>query len=95
MSDASAISVNTALAANLRISQTLAKPLGIIIYIFFFGIFCYVGVEQGINNWVSQFLYQYHGLDPNVVGTEVISAFWGNLTLGTLVTLLKTRITQH
>ena len=57
-------------------------------YIFFFGIFCYVGVEQGINNWVSQFLYQYHGLDPHVVGTEVISAFWGNLTLGTLVTLI-------
>ena len=57
-------------------------------YIFFFGIFCYVGVEQGINNWVSQFLYQYHGLDPNVVGTEVISAFWGNLTVGTLVALI-------
>ncbi len=61
-------------------------------YIFFFGIFCYVGVEQGINNWVSQFLYQYHSLDPNVVGTEVISAFWGNLTLGTIATLILIKI---
>ena len=61
-------------------------------YVFFFGIFCYVGVEQGINNWSSQFLYQYHGQDPNQVGVEVISGFWGNLTLGTLVSLILIKI---
>ena len=31
--------------------------------LYFLGIFCYVGAEQGVGNWISQFLYQYHGLD--------------------------------
>ena len=56
-------------------------------YFYFFGIFSYVGVEQGINNWSSEFLYQYHSLDPEKVGVEVISAFWGNLTIGTIISL--------
>ena len=58
----------------------------------FFGIFCYVGVEQGINNWSSEFLYQYHSLDPAVVGVEVISAFWGNLTIGTVINLFLIKL---
>jgi fucose permease len=58
-----------------------------ITYLYFFGIFAYVGVEQGINNWSSEFLNQYHNLDPNVVGVQVISSYWGNLTIGTLVSL--------
>ena len=61
-------------------------------YFYFFGIFCYVGVEQGINNWSSEFLYQYHSLDPEVVGVEVISSFWGNLTIGTVVSLFLIKI---
>ena len=55
-------------------------------------IFCYVGVEQGINNWSSEFLYQYHSLDPEVVGVEVISAFWGNLTIGTVINLFLIKL---
>jgi len=58
-----------------------------ITYLYFFGIFAYVGVEQGINNWSSEFLNQYHNLDPNVVGVQVISSYWGNLTIGTVVSL--------
>ena len=58
-----------------------------ITYLYFFGIFAYVGVEQGINNWSSEFLNQYHNLDPNVVGVQVISSYWGNLTIGTIVSL--------
>ena len=61
-------------------------------FFYFFGIFCYVGVEQGINNWSSEFLYQYHSLDPEVVGVEVISSFWGNLTVGTVVSLFLIKI---
>ena len=61
-------------------------------FFYFFGIFCYVGVEQGINNWSSEFLYQYHSLDPEVVGVEVISSFWGNLTIGTVVSLFLIKI---
>ena len=61
-------------------------------YFYFFGIFSYVGVEQGINNWSSQFLYQYHSLDPEKVGVEVISAFWGNLTIGTIISLFLVKL---
>ena len=61
-------------------------------YFYFFGIFCYVGVEQGINNWSSEFLYQYHSLDPDVIGVDVISSFWGNLTVGTIVSLFLIKI---
>lgn len=61
-------------------------------YFYFFGIFSYVGVEQGINNWSSQFLYQYHSLYPEVVGVDVISAFWGNLTIGTIISLFLVKL---
>jgi fucose permease len=55
------------------------------VWLFFIGIFCYVGTEQGIANWTSQFLKQYHGVDPNVEGAVIISYFWGLLTLGCLL----------
>ena len=61
-------------------------------YFYFFGIFSYVGVEQCINNWSSQFLYQYHSLDSEVVGVDVISAFWGNLTIGTIISLFLVKL---
>ncbi len=64
-------------------------------YFYFFGIFSYVGVEQGINNWSSQFLYQYHSLDPEVVGVDVISAFWGNLTIGTIISLFLVKLIEE
>jgi len=37
-------------------------------------------------------LYQYHSLDPAVVGVEVISAFWGNLTIGTVINLFLIKL---
>ena len=57
-------------------------------YVYFFGIFFYVGTEQGINTWASQFLFSYHGLDPQNEGAKVISFFWGNMTVGTLICLI-------
>ena len=51
-----------------------------------------MGVEQGINNWSSEFLFQYHSLDPEVIGVEVISSFWGNLTIGTIISLFLVKI---
>ena len=58
------------------------------VWIYFLGIFSYVGTEQGIANWVSQFLQDYHGVDPSTGGAQVISYFWGLLTLGCLLGLL-------
>jgi fucose permease len=58
------------------------------VILFFVGIFCYVGTEQGIANWASQFLQQYHQVDPTKEGADVIANFWLMLTLGCVIGLL-------
>lgn len=52
------------------------------VVLFFFGIFAYVGTEQGVASWISQFLSDYHGMNPEVEGAKAISTFWLLLTLG-------------
>ena len=60
--------------------------------LFFIGIFCYVGTEQGVSNWISEFLRKYHGLDPQVEGAHAVANFWGLLTLGCAVGLLLLKL---
>jgi len=62
------------------------------VILFFFGIFAYVGTEQGIANWTSKFLLTYHGVDPASRGADVISYFWGLLTVGCLLGLLLLKL---
>jgi len=52
------------------------------VILFFIGIFAYVGTEQGVANWISQFLYEYHGFEPQEQGADAIAWFWGLLTIG-------------
>ena len=52
------------------------------VVLFFFGIMAYVGTEQGVASWISQFLADYHGMKPEVEGAHAISQFWLLLTLG-------------
>jgi fucose permease len=58
------------------------------VILFFIGIFCYVGTEQGIANWTSKFLQITHDVDPTTQGASIISYFWGLLTLGCLLGLV-------
>ena len=58
------------------------------VLLYFFAIFCYVGLEQGVANWMSEFLFTYHGIDPKVGGASAVSWFWGLLTVGTLLGLV-------
>jgi fucose permease len=60
--------------------------------LYFLGIFCYVGTEQGIGNWISQFLQQYHGYDAQTVGANTVSYFWAMLTVGCLLGLLLLKL---
>jgi fucose permease len=62
------------------------------VYLFFLGIACYVGTEQGIANWISEFLHRYHGLDPEVAGARAVARFWGLLTLGCAVGLVLLKL---
>lgn len=61
------------------------------VILFFLGIFSYVGVEQGISNWISEFLRTYHGLKPEVEGSSTVGLFWGMMTVGCIpgMALLK------
>lgn len=63
----------------------LKKPM---VLLYFFGIFCYVGTEQGVANWISQFLQTYHDVDPQTTGANTISLFWGLMTAGTVLGLI-------
>jgi fucose permease len=58
------------------------------VLLYFFGIFAYVGSEQGVANWISQFLASYHGFDPQTTGADTVSYFWGLLTAGCVLGLI-------
>ena len=63
----------------------LKKP---IVLLYFIAIFCYVGTEVGVANWISQFLETYHDINPQIQGAKTVSNFWGMMTLGTLLGLV-------
>ncbi len=52
------------------------------VILYFLGIFCYVGSEQGISYWMSKFLNVYHGFNPDTDGADAVSYFWGLMTIG-------------
>jgi len=56
------------------------------VWLFFLGIMAYVGLEQGIANWLSKFLntYHYYSLET---GATAIAWFWGSMAIGCLVGL--------
>ena len=43
------------------------------VILFFLGIFAYVGMEQGIANWISEFLRTYHGFKPESEGLQQLA----------------------
>jgi FHS family L-fucose permease-like MFS transporter len=55
------------------------------VILFFIGVFAYVGTEQGIANWISEFLRTYHGYKPEVEGAWAVGWFWGLMTIGCLL----------
>ena len=62
------------------------------VYLFFLGILSYVATEQGIANWISKFLEQYHGLNPQAEGAAVVGTFWGLMSLGCVLGLLLLKL---
>lgn len=62
------------------------------VILYFFGIFAYVGAEQGISYWMSKFLQIYHGFDYQTVGAVAVGNFWGLMTIGGIVGLILLKI---
>jgi fucose permease len=57
------------------------------VVLFFLGIFCYVGTEQGVANWISEYLRSYHGMRPEVEGAQAVQWFWLLMTIGCILGL--------
>jgi MFS transporter, FHS family, L-fucose permease len=63
-----------------------------LVWLYFSAIFAYVGCEQGTANWMSQFLSQYHHLDPHKTGAAAVAWFWGLMTAGCVVGALLLKL---
>ena len=63
-----------------------------VVILFFMAMICYVGTEQGVANWISQFLSTYHGYDPQTKGAQDVAYFWGLMTAGGVLGLLLLKI---
>lgn len=63
-----------------------------LVILYFFGIFAYVGAEQGISYWMSKFLQVYHGYDFETVGANAVGNFWGLMTLGGILGLVLLKL---
>ncbi len=53
-----------------------------VVWLFFLGIVCYVGLEQGVAVWISRFLETTHGVDPARGGHGAVAGFWGLMAAG-------------
>ncbi|MDP4149372.1 MAG: MFS transporter [Bacteroidota bacterium] len=63
-----------------------------VVILFFIAMLCYVGTEQGVANWISQFLSTYHGVDPQKTGADTVAYFWGLMTAGGLLGLVLVKL---
>ena len=60
--------------------------------LFFVGIMAYVGTEQTLADWMSQFLSTYHAIPATVGGADAVARFWGLMSLGCLLGLALLRL---
>jgi FHS family L-fucose permease-like MFS transporter len=77
-------------AGSWEMYRSLARQR--VVWLYFAAMFAYVGCEQGTADWISNFLYQYHGLDPHTTGATAVSWFWGMLTAGCLAGMVLLKI---
>jgi FHS family L-fucose permease-like MFS transporter len=60
--------------------------------LFFLGIIAYVGTEQSLANWMSQFLTTYHHFDPTKEGANAVGSFWGLMSIGCVLGLVLLKL---
>lgn len=62
------------------------------VQLFFLGIVAYVGTEQSLADWMSQFLSTYHHFSPAREGAHAVALFWGLMSLGCLFGMVLLRL---
>lgn len=77
-------------AGAIRTHVLLFKKKLVVLY--FIGMICYVGTEQGTANWISQFLSTYHHYDPQTTGANTVAYFWGLMTAGGVLGLVLLKL---
>ncbi len=63
-----------------------------VVVLYFIALFCYVGTEQGVSYWMSQFLFEYHHFDPQTTGANAVAYFWGLMLIGGLIGLVLLKL---
>jgi MFS transporter, FHS family, L-fucose permease len=80
-------------AGSLATYRTLLTGgVGGVVPRYFASIFMYVGSEQGVASWLSQFLSTYHGIDPRTGGARAVSWFWGSMAIGCVLGLVLLKL---
>lgn len=62
------------------------------VQLFFLGIVAYVGTEQSLADWMSQFLSTYHHFSPAQEGANAVGRFWGLMSIGCVLGLLLLKL---
>jgi FHS family L-fucose permease-like MFS transporter len=62
------------------------------VQLFFLGIIAYVGTEQSLADWMSQFLSTYHHFSPTVEGARAVGLFWGLMSIGCVLGMVLLRL---
>ena len=62
------------------------------VLLFFLGIVAYVGTEQGLADWMGQFLLVYHGVPAETTGAYEVSLFWGLMVIGCMLGLVLLKL---
>ena len=62
------------------------------VQLYFLGIVAYVGTEQSLANWMSQFLSTYHHYSPTREGAHAVGLFWGLMSVGCLLGLVLLKL---
>jgi fucose permease len=60
--------------------------------LFFLGIVAYVGTEQSLADWMSQFLSTYHHFSPAREGAHAVGLFWGLMSIGCVLGMVLLRL---
>ena len=63
-----------------------------IVWVYFIGIFAYVGTEQGVVVWISKFLETYYQANPDTIGAHISALFWAGQALGCLIGLILMKL---
>ncbi|HVU29863.1 MAG TPA: MFS transporter [Sphingomicrobium sp.] len=62
------------------------------VLLFFLGIVAYVGTEQGLADWMGQFLLVYHRIPAETTGAYEVSLFWGLMVIGCMLGLVLLKL---